>query len=77
MSFYTMAFIGTAPFGNLLAGSLASWIGAPNTLLICGLFCVLGALAFIKKLPDIIESISPIYAKMGIIPGLLLFLLLI
>ncbi|MCK9311892.1 MAG: MFS transporter, partial [Bacteroidales bacterium] len=28
MSFYTMAFMGTAPFGNLLAGSLASWIGA-------------------------------------------------
>ncbi|MCE5175110.1 MAG: MFS transporter [Bacteroidales bacterium] len=77
MSFYTMAFMGTAPFGNLLAGTLASWIGAPNTLLICGLFCVFGALVFIKKLPDIIRSISPIYAKMGIIHSFLLCLLLI
>ncbi|MEO0097763.1 MAG: MFS transporter [candidate division WOR-3 bacterium] len=30
MSFYTMAFIGIAPFGSLLAGTLASIIGAPN-----------------------------------------------
>ncbi len=30
MSFYTMAFMGMAPFGSLLAGSLASKIGAPN-----------------------------------------------
>jgi len=32
MSFYTMAFMGTAPFGSLLAGALASKVGAPTTL---------------------------------------------
>jgi MFS family permease len=30
MSFYTMAFMGTAPFGSLLAGSVAERIGAPR-----------------------------------------------
>ncbi len=29
MSFYTMAFMGTAPFGSLLAGSVAERIGVP------------------------------------------------
>jgi hypothetical protein len=28
-----MAFVGTAPFGNLLAGLVAEKIGAPHTLL--------------------------------------------
>ena len=37
MSFYTMAFMGTAPFGSLLAGSLADRIGAPETLLFGGI----------------------------------------
>jgi MFS family permease len=36
MSFYVMAFLGTAPFGSLLAGSLSARIGAPHTLLIGG-----------------------------------------
>src|SRR4029079_4495316 len=39
MSFYTMAFMGTAPFGSLLAGSVADRIGAPHTLLFGGLGC--------------------------------------
>ena len=33
MSLYTMAFIGMAPFGSLLAGSVAYFIGAPDTIL--------------------------------------------
>src|SRR6185295_12424729 len=44
MSFYTMAFMGTAPFGSLLAGSMAERIGAPHTLMLGGLGCILGAL---------------------------------
>ncbi|HET6347170.1 MAG TPA: MFS transporter, partial [Myxococcota bacterium] len=40
MSFYTMAFMGTAPFGSLLAGSLAAHIGAPYTLLLGGVGCI-------------------------------------
>jgi MFS family permease len=68
MSFYTMAFMGMAPFGSLLAGSLASGIGAPYTLTISGAACILGALVFARKLPILREKIRPIYMKMGIIP---------
>ena len=46
MSFYTMAFLGVAPIGSLWAGTLASRIGAPNTLLVSGCCCVLGALVY-------------------------------
>lgn len=68
MSFYTMAFMGTAPFGSLMAGSLASKIGSPNTFLVSGLCCVCGGLLFARKLPALKAIIHPIYAKKGIIP---------
>jgi MFS family permease len=68
MSFYVMAFIGTAPFGSLLAGTLAAAIGAPNTLIIGGTLCVLAAALFARKLPDLRKNIRPIYVKLGIIP---------
>ena len=68
MSFYTMAFMGMMPFGSLLAGSLASKIGAPFTLLIGGICCIIGALVFAKNLPALKEEIRPIYAEKGIIP---------
>jgi len=68
MSFYTMSFMGMAPFGSLLAGSLASKIGAPYTLLAGGVICIIGALMFAAKLPSIRAKIHPIYAQKGIIP---------
>ncbi len=68
MSFYTMALIGMAPFGSLLAGGLASKVGAPNTLIIGGVFCILGSVLFTKRLPDLRKIVRPIYVKMGIIP---------
>ena len=67
MSFYTMAFMGTAPFGSLLAGSLASTIGAPFTLMIGGASCIIGAIFFARQLPEIKRIIHPIYTRMGII----------
>ncbi len=70
MSFYMMAFVGTAPFGSLLAGGLASSIGAPNTLIIGGVACIIGAIAFARKLPDLRKKIRPIYVRLGIIPEL-------
>jgi MFS family permease len=67
MSFYTMAFMGTAPFGSLLAGSLAKIIGTPDTILIGGLACIAGALLFASKLNRIRSMIRPIFIRMGII----------
>ena len=68
MSFYTMAFMGTAPFGSLLAGSIAERIGVPRTLFFGGLGCVLGALWFAKSLPALRRDVRPIYVKIGILP---------
>jgi len=68
MSFYTTAFMGMTPFGSLFAGSLASKIGAPITLMISGIACAIGAAAFASKLGVIREEIRPIYVKIGIIP---------
>ena len=68
MSFFALSFLGMAPFGSLLAGSLASRIGAPNTLLFGGVCCIFGALIFTSKLPLIRKQIRPVYMKKGIIP---------
>ena len=67
MSFFMMSLMGMAPFGSLLAGFLASKIGASSTLIIGGASCILGSFLFSKKLPLIREMIRPIYLKKGII----------
>ena len=59
--------IGMAPFGSLLAGSLANKIGAPITILISGLLCTAGALWFASQLKGLRKLIRPIYVKLGII----------
>ena len=51
MSYYTMAFVGMAPFGSLLAGALAHAIGAPRTVIVSGVACILGSLWFWSRLP--------------------------
>ncbi len=70
MSFYTMAFMGTAPFGSLLAGSLADRIGASNTLLMGGIGCLVGAGLFAYALPRLRGFVRPIYIQKGILPEL-------
>jgi MFS family permease len=68
MSFYTMAFIGMAPFGSLAGGALASRIGAPDTVTLGGALCLVGAAAFARKLPELRRLVRPIYRERGIIP---------
>jgi MFS family permease len=68
MSFYSMAFMGVAPFGSLLSGTLASKIGAPATNIMGGALCIVGAAIFARNLPRIRTLVRPIYVRMGIIP---------
>ncbi|MCJ7728053.1 MAG: MFS transporter [Actinobacteria bacterium] len=68
MSFFTMAFMGMSPFGNLIAGAMADKIGAPNTVIISGGICIVAATIFLTRLPSLRKIIHPLYAKMGIIP---------
>lgn len=68
MSYYTMAFMGMAPFGSLLAGSMANAFGAPITVIVSGSAVLLGAVWFFTRLPAIRRVIRPIYREMGILP---------
>lgn len=69
MSLFIMSFIGMVPLGNLFAGSLANVIGAPHTLTISGIGCVLGSFLFHRQLPSLRPLIRPIYLKLGILPS--------
>jgi MFS family permease len=68
MSYYTIAFVGMAPFGSLLAGSMASAIGAPHTVILNGAAVLVGAGWFTTRLPAVREAVHPIYREMGILP---------
>ncbi len=84
MSYYTMAFVGMAPFGSLLAGAMAHALptthtlmgrvylplsGSQWTVIINGAIVVLGALWFFLQLPALRVVVRPIYREMGIIPS--------
>ena len=68
MSLYAMAFAGMAPFGSLLAGTLSTRIGAPRTLTLGGVVCLVGAGLFALQLPQLRALVRPIYNQKGIIP---------
>jgi len=67
MSLYTMSFLGMIPFGNLLGGALADYIGAPYTLVIDGVICLCGSIYFARQLPKLRQVVRPIYEKKGIL----------
>jgi MFS family permease len=68
MSYYTVAFVGMAPFGSLLAGALADAIGAPHTVIVSGVACILGGAWFWSRLPRLRKEMRPIYQRLGIVP---------
>ena len=69
MSYYTMAFMGMAPFGSLLAGTMAHNFSAPWTVIMNGSVVLVGAAWFTTRLPALRRQIRPIYREMGIIPA--------
>jgi MFS family permease len=56
MSVYSMMFMGVAPFGALLAGTLAGYIGASETVALGGAVCIIGAVYFGYKLSRLEEE---------------------
>lgn len=67
MSFYTMAFLGTAPVGSLFAGLAAERIGAPATIATGGAACLVAGAWFYSRLPRLRELIRPVYAEKGLL----------
>ncbi|MEJ2762171.1 MAG: MFS transporter [Gammaproteobacteria bacterium] len=68
MALYTLAFMGVATFGSLLAGVIAARIGAPLTLAGGGALSILGAAVFAQRLPRLREKVRPVYIAKGILP---------
>jgi MFS family permease len=52
MAVYTMMFMGMAPFGSLFAGAAADRLGAPLTLSIGGVACMVAAMVFLSRIPQ-------------------------
>jgi MFS family permease len=52
MAVYAMMFMGMAPFGALLAGTLAHRVGAPVAVSVGGIACVAGGLVFRRVWPS-------------------------
>jgi MFS family permease len=67
MAFYTMAFLGTAPLGSLLAGAVASRVGTATTILLGGVVCIAGGAAFALRLPRLRALARPTYIARGIL----------
>ena len=53
MAVYSMMFMGMAPFGALIAGSVAEHLGAPWTVAGGGIVCVAAAIVFAVRLPSL------------------------
>jgi MFS family permease len=67
MSYYTVAFVGMAPFGSLLAGALGHTIGSQRTVMVSGVACIIGAVWFWTRLKAIRKEMRPVYEQLGIL----------
>jgi MFS family permease len=67
MAFYTMAFFGSVPVGSLIAGVVATSVGATMTIRLGGFICIAAGLWFASRLPALRAAIRPIYITRGII----------
>lgn len=66
MALHSLAFMGMAPLGSLLAGVVASHIGVARTMTASGL-CVLAATAaFASRMGEITAHASPVYGRLGL-----------
>jgi MFS family permease len=62
MAVYATMFMGVQPIGSLLAGGLAKHVGAPKTLAVFGVVCLLGSLFFVfrvvMRLPQTTSAVA-------------------
>ena len=67
-AFYTLAFLGVAPLGNLAAGAIAGAFGAPFTFALNGVLAMLAAAWYRRRLPAVRDVLRPIYEELGVPP---------
>lgn len=69
MAVYSMMFIGMGPFGALLAGGVAHQFGAPITVMLGGMACVIGAVIFGVNLRTVRHGASEMIVAAEMAPG--------
>jgi hypothetical protein len=69
MGFYSMMFMGMAPLGALGAGIAANVLGAPKTVALGGVVCLLGAAVFTRFLPQFRAEARQIIVEQGMVGG--------
>jgi MFS family permease len=65
-SFYTLAFLGIAPLGNLAAGALAGVFGTPFAFALNGVLAMAAAAWYRRRLPMVRYVLRPIYEELGV-----------
>ena len=69
MALYSMMFMGMAPFGALFGGALAHRMGAPVTVAVGGVACVIGATWFGRALPELRIEARRLIVAQGLAGG--------
>lgn len=69
MAFFAVSLMGMAPFGSLIAGAVASRIGAPETVAAGGVLCLTAALFFWLRLPSLSREAGGILIAQRVVPG--------
>ncbi|OGR51442.1 MAG: MFS transporter [Elusimicrobia bacterium GWA2_62_23] len=65
MALHSVAFMGMAPFGSLLAGWAASHIGVARTISLNGLLVLAATAFFSTRLKEISRHAEPVYTRLG------------
>jgi hypothetical protein len=63
LSLYSLVFLGTAPVGSLVAGTVATQLTASHVVRIDGLCCLVGVLVLARHLPALRALIRPLSAN--------------
>lgn len=66
MALYSVAFMGMAPIGSLLAGWAASRIGVAHTMALSGFLVLAATAGFASKLKEISAHAAPVYGRQGL-----------
>ena len=69
MAFYSMMFMGMAPFGALGAGTTAERLGAPWTVAIGGVVSLVGGIVFALRLPALRQGAQALLAAHEVVAG--------
>lgn len=69
MAVYSMMFMGMAPFGALVAGTMANHVGAPITVALGGLTCLAGSLVFGARWPNMRGEAHQLIVAQGMLSG--------